>query len=123
MKNYIPLKVEFCLYDSILCGKILQQDDRLINQVTEDDILIAGNSPFYSHHLSIVTMPDLCDYTLYLRGKDKDEDNSAFCYNYINKKDAETALKNFKELIKQVNKYYNEIDTTKTNTYFVEVCE
>ena len=33
MKDYIPLKVEFCLYENILCGKILQQDERLIKQI------------------------------------------------------------------------------------------
>ena len=33
MKDYIPLKVEFCLYENILCGKILQQDNRLIKQI------------------------------------------------------------------------------------------
>ena len=35
MKDYIPLKVEFCLYENILCGKILQQDERLIKQNDE----------------------------------------------------------------------------------------
>ena len=123
MKNYIPLIVEFCLYENMLCGKILQQDDRLIEQVNENDILIAGNSPFYSHHLSIAVMPELYKDMLYLRGSDKSEDNTIFCYIYSNKQSAATALKNFKELIKQVNKYYNEIDTTETNTYYVEVCE
>ena len=121
MKNYIPLKVEFCLYENILCGKILQQDDRLIKQVNTEGILI-GNSTSYC--LSILnTAPHLYKYVLYLKGEDKDKNNT-FSYQYINKQTAEDALKNFKELIKQVNNFYaDRSPTEKINSYFVEVCE
>lgn len=120
MKDYIPLKVEFCLYENILCGKILQQDDRLIEQVNADDVLIG---PCNSYRLSILHTPDLYDHVLYLEGKDEDKNNT-FSYQYINKRTAETALNNFKELIKEVNNLYADKETTKkTNTYFVEVCE
>ena len=122
MKDYLPLKVEFCLYESLLCGRILQQDDRLIEKVDKDNVLIRENNNAY--RLSICDMPDLCDYTLYLRGTDKRNDNSVFYYEYINKQSAEVALKNFKELIKQVNeRYYEEEVVEQKNTYYVEVCE
>ena len=124
MKNYIPLKVEFCLYENLLCGRILQQDDRLITLLDKYGGVIAGDNCFYPHHISILNKPDLCNYTLYLRGSDKDEDNDIFYYEYNNKQDAETALKNFKELISQINDCYNETDITEQkNTYYVEVCE
>ena len=121
MKDYIPLKVEFCLYENILCGKILQQDDRLIEQANTDGILI-GDS--ISYHLSILdTAPYLYNYVLYVNGKEKDKNNT-FSYRYINKRTAEDALNNFKKLIKEMNNYYADKNTTeKTNTYFVEVCE
>lgn len=116
MKDYIPLKVEFCLYENILCGKILQQDNRLIKQVNTDGIL--EDNMFY--HLS----PGLYDNVLYLRGEEQDLNNNTFHYEYINKQKAEYALKNFKELIKQVNNFYADRSTTeKINSYFVEVCE
>ena len=120
MKNYIPLKVEFCLYENILCGRILQQDHRLIEKVNKYDIL--EDNMFY--RLCIYSKPELYKDMLYLRGKEE-EANDAFCYGYDNKQDAKTALKNFKELIKQVNnKYADDIDTIeKTNSYLVEVCE
>ena len=61
---------------------------------------------------------------LYLRGNDKRKDNNIFYYKYDNKQDAETALKNFKELIREVNeRYYEEEIVEKKNTYYVEVCE
>ena len=121
MKDYLPLKVEFCLYENILCGKVLQQDDRLIKQVNTEGILI-GNSTSYC--LSMLnTAPYLYNYVLYLNGKDKDKNNT-FSYRYINKRTAEDALKNFKELIKEMNNRYADKNTTeKINSYFVEVCE
>ena len=121
MKDYIPLKVEFCLYENILCGKIIQQDDRLINKVDKDGML-KENIDLY--RLSIVHSPDLYGNILYLRGKDKEDGNDAFTYRYTNRQAAENALKNFKELIKQVNNYYADKSTTeKTNTCLIEVCE
>ena len=120
MKNYIPLKVEFCLYENILCGRILQQDDRLIEQVNKYDILEDNNL----YRLCIYSIPELYNDILYLRGKDKDANNTTFCYSYDNKQDAKNALKNFKELIRQVNEcYYEEEVVEKKDTYFVEVCE
>ena len=121
MKDYIPLKVEFCLYENILCGRVLQQDDRLIEQVNKYDILEDNN--FY--RLCIYSRPELYNDMLYLRGKEEDANDTTFCYNYDTKQNAAIALKNFKELIKEVNdKYADAIDTIeKTNTYFVEVCE
>lgn len=120
MKDYIPLKVEFCLYENILCGKILQQDDRLIKQVNTEGVL--EDNIFY--RLSILNRPELYDNTLYLRGEKQDSNNNTFHYEYINKQKAEHALKNFKELIKQVNNFYADRSTTeKINSYFVEVCE
>ena len=120
MKNYIPLRVEFCLYENILCGKILQQDDRLIEQVNTEDILREDNL----YRLSIIHSPDLYDNILYLRGKDKEDGNDTFTYRYTNRQAAETALNNFKELIRQVNNFYADKSTTeKTNTCFIEVCE
>ena len=120
MKDYIPLKVEFCLYENILCGKILQQDDRLIKQVNTDGIL--EDNMFY--HLSIFMRPGLYDNVLYLRGEEQDSNNNTFHYEYINKRTAEDALNNFKKLIKQVNNFYADRSTTeKINSYFVEVCE
>ena len=68
MKDYIPLKVEFCLYENILCGRILQQDDRLIEQVNADGVLIV---PCTSYRLSILHTPELYDHVLYLKGKDE----------------------------------------------------
>lgn len=122
MKNYIPLKVEFCLYESLLCGRVLQQDDRLINQVDKDGVLIREDNNAY--RLSISGIPDLYDYTLYLRGADKRKDNNVFYYEYGNKYDAEDALNNFKELIREVNeRYYEEEVVENKNTYYVEVCE
>lgn len=120
MKNYIPLKVEFCLYENILCGKILQQDDRLIEKVNEYDILEDNNL----YRLCIFSRPMLYDDILHLRGKNQSENNTTFHYAYNNKQSAEVALKNFKELIKQVNeRYYEEEVVEKKNTYYVEVCE
>ena len=120
MKDYLPLKVEFCLYENILCGKILQQDDRLIKQVNTEGVL--EDNIFY--RLSILYKPELSDHTLYLRGEKQDSNNNTFHYEYINKQKAEYALKNFKELIKQVNNFYADRSTTeKINSYFVEVCE
>ena len=120
MKDYIPFKVEFCLYKNILCGKNLQQDNRLIEQVNADGVLIG---PCNSYRLSILHTPDLYDHVLYLKGKDEDKNNT-FCYNYISERAAETALNKFKELIKQVNNYYAGKSTTeKTNTCLIEVCE
>ena len=120
MKNYIPLKVEFCLYENILCGKILQQDDRLIEKVNKYDIL-ADNM---SYRLCIYRKPELYKDMLYLRGADKRNDNKVFFYEYNNKQDAEYALKNFKELITEANNRYADKNTTeKINSYFVEVCE
>ena len=121
MKNYIPLKVEFCLYENVLCGRILQQDHRLIEKVNKYDIL--EDNMFY--HLCIYSRPELYNDMLYLRGKEEDANNTTFYYSYDTKHDAEIALKNFKELIKEVNdKYADDIDTIeKTNTYLVEVCE
>ena len=119
MKDYLPLKVEFCLYENILCGKIIQQDDRLIEQVNADGVLIG---PYNSYLLSISHTPDLYDHVLYLKGKDEDKNNT-FSYQYINKRTAETALNKFKELIKEVNRYYADTDATETNTDFVEVYE
>lgn len=120
MKDYIPLKVEFCLYENILCGKILQQDDRLIKQVNTDSMLIGDNT---SYRLSIFNTPELHDHVLYLKGEDEDKNNT-FSYQYINKRTAEDALNNFKKLIKEVNNHYADKNTTKkTNSYFVEVCE
>lgn len=121
MKDYIPLKVEFCLYENILCGKILQQDDRLIEQINTDGVLIEDG---ISYRLSILnTAPYLYNNVLYLKGKDKDKNNT-FSYKYINKRTAEDALNNFKKLIKEMNNLYADKNTTeKTNTYFVEVCE
>lgn len=122
MKNYIPLKVEFCLYESLLCGRVLQQDDRLIKQVGVDNVLIRkDNSPYC---ICISYGPDLCEHNLYLRGLDKEENDEIFYCNYADKHYAEVALNNFKELIKQVNECFNEADITKNaNTYYVEVCE
>ena len=120
MKNYIPLKVEFCLYENILCGKILQQDHRLIEKVNKHDIL--EYNMFYS--LCIYSKPELYNDILYLRGKEKDANDTTFCYSYTNRQAAETALKNFKELIREVNeRYYEEEVVEQKNTYFVEVCE
>ena len=120
MKNYIPLKVEFCLYENILCGKIIQQDDRLIEKVNKYDIL-ADNM---SYRLCIYGKPELYSDMLYLRGREKDANNITFCYSYDNKQDAEVALKNFKELIREVNeRYYEEEVVEQKNTYYVEVCE
>ena len=120
MKNYIPLKVEFCLYENLLCGKILQQDHRLIEKVNKYDILEDNN--FY--RLCISSRPELYNDMLYLRGKEEDANNTTFCYSYDNKQDAENALNNFKELIMQVNEcYYEEEVVEQKNTYFVEVCE
>ena len=121
MKDYIPLKVEFCLYENILCGKILQQDDRLIEQINTDGILIRNST---NYCLSILnTAPYLYNNVLYLEGKDKDKNNT-FSYRYINKRTAEDALNNFKKLIKEMNNFYADRSTTeKTNSYFVEVCE
>ncbi len=119
MKNYILLKVEFCLYENILCGKILQQDDRLIEKVNKYDILEDNNL----YRLCIFSRPMLYDDILHLRGKNQSENNTTFHYAYNNKQSAETALKNFKELIKQVNNFYADRSTTETNTYYVEVCE
>ena len=120
MKDYIPLKVEFCLYKNILCGSILQQDNRLIEQVNADGVLIG---PCNSYRLSILHTPDLYDHVLYLKGKDEDKNNT-FCYSYINERAAETALNNFKELIREVNeRYYEEEVVEQKNTYYVEVCE
>ena len=122
MKNYIPLKVEFCLYENLLCGRILQQDDRLIEQTNKSGTLIKEDDSLY--HLSILLMPGLSAYTLYLRGADKDKDNDIFYYEYDTKQDAEIALRHFKTLIMQTNDCYNEIEIVeKKNTYFVEVCE
>ena len=119
MKNYIPLKVEFCLYENILCGKIVQQDHRLIEKVNKYDILEDN----MSYRLCIYSKPDLYDHILYLKGKDEDKNNT-FSYQYINKRTAEVALKNFKELIREVNeRYYEEEVIEQKNTYFVEVCE
>lgn len=121
MKDYIPLKVEFCLYKNVLCGSVLQQDNRLIEQVDEDGILIGDSN---HHHISIFHSPDLYKFTLCLRGKDEDANNDTFCYSYINEQAAETALNKFKELITQVNNFYaDRTITEKKNTYFVEVCE
>ena len=120
MKDYIPLKVEFCLYENILCGKILQQDERLIEQINTAGVLI-GDS--ISYRLSILDTPDLYDHVLFLKGKDEDKNNT-FSYQYTNKRTAEDALNNFKKLIKQVNNFYADRSTTeKINPYFVEVCE
>ena len=47
MKNYIPLKVEFCVYENLLCGRILQQDDRLIEQTNTEGILIKEDDGLY----------------------------------------------------------------------------
>ena len=120
MKDYIPLNVEFCLYENILCGKIIQQDDRLREKVNKYDIL-ADNM---SYRLCIYRKPELYKDMLYLRGADKRNDNKVFFYEYNNKQDAEYALKNFKELITEVNNLYADrggiID--KTNTC-LEVCE
>ena len=122
MEHYIPLKVEFCLYETLLCGRVLQQDDRLRNQVDKDNVLIREDNNAY--RLCISYGPDLCDYTLYLRGSNKEENNEIFYYDYADKHCAEVALNNFKELIKQVNECFNEADITKNaNTYYVEVCE
>ena len=123
MKDYLPLKVEFCLYENLLCGRILQQDDRLIEQVDKrSGILIKEDNS--SYHISILLTPGLCNYTLYLRGADKDEDNSIFYYEYDTKHDAEIALRHFKTLIMQTNDcYYEEEIVEKKNTYFVEICE
>lgn len=121
MKDYLPLKVEFCLYENILCGKIIQQDERLINKIDKDGML-KENIDLY--RLSIVHSPDLYNKILYLRGKNKEDDNDAFTYRYTNRQAAETALKNFKELITQVNEcYYEEEVVEQKNTYYVEVCE
>lgn len=122
MKDYIPLKVEFCLYENILCGRILQQDDRLIEQTNTEGTLIKEDDSLY--HLSIFLTPGLSAYTLYLRGADKDANNDTFCYSYADKHYAEVALKNFKELIRQVNDCYNEEEVVEQkNTYYVKVCE
>ena len=122
MKDYLPLKVEFCLYENLLCGRILQQDDRLIEQTNTDGTLIKEEDSLY--HISIFNMPGLSAYTLYLRGVDKDEDNSIFYYEYATKHDAEIALRHFKTLIMQTNDcYYEEEIVEKKNTYYVEVCE
>ena len=120
MKDYIPLKVEFCLYENILCGKILQQDERLIKQIDTDGVLIGDST---SYRLSILNTPDLYGHVLYLKGNNEDKNNT-FHYQYINKQTAEDALNNFKKLIKQVNNFYADRSTTeKINSYFVEVCE
>lgn len=119
MKNYIPLKVEFCLYENILCGKILQQDNRLIEKVNTEGIL--EDNIFY--RLCILNRPVLYDHALYLRGEEIDSNNNTFHYEYLNTQCAENALKNFKELIKQVNNFYADRTTIETNSYFVEVCE
>ena len=121
MKDYLPLKVEFCLYENILCGKIIQQDDRLIKKVDKDGIL-EDNINLY--RLSILHTPDLYDHVLYLKGKDEDKNNT-FCYSYVNRQSAEYALKNFKELITQVNNFYADRGgiIEKTNTCLIEVCE
>ena len=120
MKNYIPLRVEFCLYENILCGKILQQDDRLIEKVNKYDILEDN----MSYRLCIYRKPELYKDMLYLRGNNKCNDNNVFYYEYGNKYDAEDALNNFKELIREVNeRYYEEEVVEQKNTYYVEVCE
>ena len=122
MKDYLPLKVEFCVYENLLCGRILQQDDRLIEQTNTEGILIKEEDSLY--HISIFLTPGLSAYTLYLRGADKDEDNSIFYYEYATKQDAEIALRHFKTLIMQTNDcYYEEEIVEQKNTYFVEVCE
>ena len=120
MKNYIPLRVEFCLYENLLCGKILQQDDRLIEKVNKYDILEDN----MSYRLCIYRKPELYKDMLYLRGNDKRNDNNVFYYEYGNKYDAEDALNNFKELIREVNeRYYEEEVVEQKNTYYVELCE
>ena len=113
---YVLFK-KFCLYENILCGKILQQDERLINKVKENDILEENNNHY---RLSIIHSPDLYNHALYLRGKDAEDHNDTFTCQYANRQAAETALKNFKELIKEVNSKYAD---EKTNTCFIEVCE
>ena len=122
MKDYLPLKVEFCLYENVLCGKIIQQDDRLIKKVDKDGVLIKKDNTLY--RICIVYGPDLSDYTLFLRGLGVEANNNMFFYDYDNKHEAETALKNFKELITQVNNLYADrggiIDKANTG---LEVCE
>ena len=53
MKDYIPLKVEFCLYENILCGKIIQQDERLINKIDKDGMLKENIDSYCSSPISI----------------------------------------------------------------------
>ena len=119
MKNYIPLKVECWVDEDIVCGKILQQDERIKKNIDDKNVIISNDSEY---KIKILYTPELDDNILYLRGADKETDNYTFYYKYTTKDNAARALDNFKVLINTLNNYYKD-DQGPINKYTVEICE
>ncbi len=91
----MKLKVELFRYDTLVFGKILEQDESLRGKgevISRSDYKIGS-----------VASPEIGQARLFIRGSEKSNDNKVLYYNFTTVKDAEAWCENVKKLINKLN--------------------
>lgn len=91
----MKLNVELFRYDTLVFGKILEQDESL----REKGEVISRSD----YEIDSVSSPELRQTRLFIRGAKKCDDNKVMYYNFTTVKDAEAWCENIKKLINKLN--------------------
>lgn len=98
----MKLKVELFRYDTLVFGKILEQDESL----REKREVISRSD----YEIDSFDGPGINSNTLYIRGRSEKFNDDVIFYNFNSKKAAEAWCKNIKKLIDELNNEASEED-------------
>lgn len=91
----MKLKVELFRYDTLVFGKILEQDESLRGK---EEVISRSD-----YEIDSVSSPEIRQARLLIRGVKKCDDNKVLYYNFTTVKDAEAWCENIKKLIDKLN--------------------
>lgn len=95
------LKVDLKLFDNVIVGKILEQDESLRGKgkiFSDGKVNICSNGA-----------PELNDLNLFIRGELRNNDNDCFCYSYDSAGEAKEYYDAFLKAIEKINKKDDEL--------------
>ncbi len=91
----MKLKVELFRYDTLVFGKILEQDESLRG---EGEVISRSD-----YKIGSIGSPEIGQARLFIRGAEEHADNRVMYYNFTTVKDAEAWCENVKKLIDKLN--------------------